>query len=193
MREQPLLINGHWVSGVDTFEVRDPFDQSRVGTVAVASRGAGRRGGVGRPRCDAPRLAGSRASRRAPHGESAGRRAGGRFRRRAPRGGRQTDLGGPAGGVAERSSTLRIGRRGSAPAPLGGDRAVRRNFTRASVPLALYHRRNHFGVVAAITPFNFPLNLVLHKIAPALAAGCAVVLKPSERDSRCPRGCSSRP
>jgi acyl-CoA reductase-like NAD-dependent aldehyde dehydrogenase len=38
-----------------------------------------------------------------------------------------------------------------------------------------------FGVVAAITPFNFPLNLVLHKVAPALAAGCAVVLKPSER------------
>jgi acyl-CoA reductase-like NAD-dependent aldehyde dehydrogenase len=36
-------------------------------------------------------------------------------------------------------------------------------------------------VVAAITPFNFPLNLVLHKVAPALAAGCAVVHKPSER------------
>ena len=36
------------------------------------------------------------------------------------------------------------------------------------------------GVVAAITPFNFPVNLVLHKIAPAIAAGCAVVLKPSD-------------
>ena len=35
------------------------------------------------------------------------------------------------------------------------------------------------GVVAAITPFNFPVNLVAHKIAPALAAGCAVVLKPA--------------
>src|ERR671936_49041 len=35
------------------------------------------------------------------------------------------------------------------------------------------------GVVGAITPFNFPLNLVAHKIAPALAAGCAVVLKPA--------------
>jgi acyl-CoA reductase-like NAD-dependent aldehyde dehydrogenase len=35
------------------------------------------------------------------------------------------------------------------------------------------------GVVAAISPFNFPLNLVAHKIAPALAAGCAVVLKPA--------------
>jgi acyl-CoA reductase-like NAD-dependent aldehyde dehydrogenase len=35
------------------------------------------------------------------------------------------------------------------------------------------------GVVAAITPFNFPLNLVAHKLAPALAAGCPVVLKPA--------------
>ncbi len=35
------------------------------------------------------------------------------------------------------------------------------------------------GVVAAITPFNFPLNLVAHKIGPALAAGCTIVLKPA--------------
>ena len=37
------------------------------------------------------------------------------------------------------------------------------------------------GVVAAITPFNFPLNLVCHKLGPAIAAGCPVVLKPSEK------------
>src|ERR671925_1637459 len=35
------------------------------------------------------------------------------------------------------------------------------------------------GIVGAITPFNFPLNLVAHKVAPSLAAGCAVVLKPA--------------
>lgn len=35
------------------------------------------------------------------------------------------------------------------------------------------------GVIAAITPFNFPLNLVLHKVAPAMAVGCPVVLKPA--------------
>ena len=39
--------------------------------------------------------------------------------------------------------------------------------------------RRPIGVVGAISPFNFPLNLVAHKIAPALAAGCAVVLKPA--------------
>jgi len=37
------------------------------------------------------------------------------------------------------------------------------------------------GIVAAITPFNFPLNLVVHKIGPAIAAGCAVVFKPSDK------------
>jgi acyl-CoA reductase-like NAD-dependent aldehyde dehydrogenase len=39
--------------------------------------------------------------------------------------------------------------------------------------------RRPIGVVAAISPFNFPCNLVAHKIAPALAAGCPVVLKPA--------------
>jgi len=39
--------------------------------------------------------------------------------------------------------------------------------------------RRPLGVVGAISPFNFPCNLVAHKIAPALAAGCPVVLKPA--------------
>jgi len=39
--------------------------------------------------------------------------------------------------------------------------------------------REPLGVVAAITPFNFPLNLAMHKIGPALAAGNAVVHKPA--------------
>jgi len=41
--------------------------------------------------------------------------------------------------------------------------------------------RQPIGVVGAISPFNFPLNLVAHKLAPALAAGCAVVLKPASQ------------
>jgi acyl-CoA reductase-like NAD-dependent aldehyde dehydrogenase len=40
-------------------------------------------------------------------------------------------------------------------------------------------RRVPLGPVAAITPFNFPLNLVAHKMAPAMAAGCSIVLKPA--------------
>ncbi len=40
-------------------------------------------------------------------------------------------------------------------------------------------QRRPIGVVAAISPFNFPLNLVCHKVGPAIAAGCPVVLKPA--------------
>jgi acyl-CoA reductase-like NAD-dependent aldehyde dehydrogenase len=41
--------------------------------------------------------------------------------------------------------------------------------------------RRPIGIVGAISPFNFPCNLVAHKLAPALAAGCAVVLKPASQ------------
>lgn len=43
-----------------------------------------------------------------------------------------------------------------------------------------YTRREPVGVVAALVPWNFPLAIALWKVAPALAAGCTVVLKPSE-------------
>jgi len=46
-----------------------------------------------------------------------------------------------------------------------------------------YTRREPIGPVSAITPFNFPLNLVAHKLGPAIAAGCPLVLKPSENTS----------
>lgn len=46
--------------------------------------------------------------------------------------------------------------------------------------LVVYTRREPVGVVAAITPWNSPLLLLTWKLAPALAAGCTVVVKPSE-------------
>lgn len=42
-----------------------------------------------------------------------------------------------------------------------------------------FTKRFPVGIIGAITPFNFPLNLALHKIAPALAVGCPIVVKPS--------------
>ncbi len=42
-------------------------------------------------------------------------------------------------------------------------------------------RRHPIGACSFITPFNFPLNLAAHKVAPAIAAGCPFVLKPAER------------
>jgi acyl-CoA reductase-like NAD-dependent aldehyde dehydrogenase len=46
-------------------------------------------------------------------------------------------------------------------------------------------RRFPAGPIASITPFNFPLNLVAHKVAPALAAGCSVVHKPPPQTPVC--------
>jgi acyl-CoA reductase-like NAD-dependent aldehyde dehydrogenase len=51
----------------------------------------------------------------------------------------------------------------------------------AGVGKLAFTLRVPIGIVGAISPFNFPLNLVAHKIAPALAAGCAVVLKPASQ------------
>jgi len=43
-------------------------------------------------------------------------------------------------------------------------------------------RRYPIGPVAGISPFNFPLNLAAHKVAPSIAAGCSIVLKPPSKD-----------
>lgn len=51
--------------------------------------------------------------------------------------------------------------------------------TPEELPREAYVKRFPVGVVLAITPFNFPLNLVAHKVAPAIAAGCPVILKPA--------------
>lgn len=52
--------------------------------------------------------------------------------------------------------------------------------TSAGAGKVAYIVHEPIGVIGAISPFNFPLNLVAHKIAPAVAAGCPVVLKPAE-------------
>jgi len=68
--------------------------------------------------------------------------------------------------------------------------AVARTLTGETVPLEAssvgagkigFVLRVPIGVVGAISPFNFPLNLVCHKLGPAIAAGCAVVLKPASQ------------
>ena len=68
--------------------------------------------------------------------------------------------------------------------------AEARTFTGEVVPLDAstagegrigFTLRKPIGVVGAISPFNFPLNLVAHKLAPAIAAGCPVVLKPASQ------------
>lgn len=80
---------------------------------------------------------------------------------------------------AERaSSTFRSA--ASEARKLAGE-AVPMDASPAGVGKLAFTERLPIGIVGAISPFNFPFNLVAHKVAPALAAGCAVVLKPASQ------------
>ena len=51
-------------------------------------------------------------------------------------------------------------------------------------PRKIFTMREPLKLVAAITPFNHPLNQVAHKLSPAIAAGAPVILKPSDKDRK---------
>lgn len=67
-----------------------------------------------------------------------------------------------------------------APTVLGAQ-SLPTNFNATSKGLEAWTLREPRGPLLAITPFNFPLNLALHKLIPALATGCPVILKPSPK------------
>ena len=70
---------------------------------------------------------------------------------------------------------------------IGEPHLLKGDFTDSAGPgIDMYSMRQPFGVVAGITPFNFPAIIPLWKMGPALASGNAMILKPSERDPSCP-------
>ncbi len=70
---------------------------------------------------------------------------------------------------------------------IGAPHLMKGEFTDGAGPgIDVYSMRQALGVVAGITPFNFPAMIPLWKIAPALAVGNAFILKPSERDPGVP-------
>ena len=70
---------------------------------------------------------------------------------------------------------------------IGAPHLLKGEFTDAAGPgIDMYSMRQALGVVAGITPFNFPAMIPLWKLGPALASGNAMILKPSERDPSCP-------
>jgi malonate-semialdehyde dehydrogenase (acetylating)/methylmalonate-semialdehyde dehydrogenase len=70
---------------------------------------------------------------------------------------------------------------------IGAPHMMKGEFTDGAGPgIDVYSMRQALGVVAGITPFNFPAMIPLWKIAPALACGNAFILKPSERDPGVP-------
>ena len=175
-----MFVAGKWVDKPEQIEVRNPFDGTVIDTVPKAdARPTSRRRwpaaveGARDHACDSADTSASRSCKRAA--ELIGQRQ--REARPADQHRRRQDPGrgrcSKSRARARRSSCRPKRPSGSAGEvlPLDGapGGAGKLGFT-LRVPC---------GVVAAITPFNFPLNLVCHKVGPALAAGNAVILKPA--------------
>lgn len=172
-----FLINGQWREEGREVEIRAPYDQRVIARV---------REGTGKHAEEAIAAAarGFEATRQLPTYE------------------RQRVLRAVAGQLGERKEEFAhtIAQEAGKPlkaARVEAERAVQ-TFTAAAeeagriygewLPLDLQEasagrwgivRRFPVGPVGAITPFNFPLNLVAHKVAPAMACGCSLVLKPA--------------
>jgi glyceraldehyde-3-phosphate dehydrogenase (NADP+) len=172
-----MFVAGHWVDKSQQIDVRNPFDSTLIDTVPKADEQDVDRALVGA-------VEGAHIMRAMPGYERAKilRKAAELMGQRSEQLGRliSTEEGKILGeGVFEVSraretmdlSAEEARRIGGEVLPLDGapGGAGKLGFT-LRVPC---------GVVAAITPFNFPLNLVCHKVGPALAAGNAVVLKPA--------------
>ncbi len=177
MRDQLLFLNGRWEQGVDTFEVRDPYDDELVGRVAVASPAQAVEAVTAAKNA---MLAGWPAAERADLLLEASRTIAARSADFAEL--LRAEAGKPISAarveVSRAVTTLRIASEEARRLP---SETVQFDEISPGVTPLGFTIPQPYGVVAAITPFNFPLNLVMHKVAPALAAGCAIVLKPSER------------
>ncbi len=175
--EYKLLIDGQWVDGGSTLEVKNKYSDETIGTVPTA-----RKEDVDTAIAAAERAEDVMADL------PAYKRAEILFRTATLIQERADDLAKTI--AAEAGKALKFAR-------AEVDRAVS-TFTIASeeakrlhgetIPLDAvpagegyfgFWTRRPVGVIAAISPFNFPLNLVAHKVAPALAAGNTLVLKPA--------------
>ncbi len=173
--DRKLLIDGDWVETGDWIEVRSPYSGDVVGRAAKAGR-------------EEARLAVDAAERAMRDPLPAHRRAEILARVAELLQERHDDVARTI--CAEAGKPMKAARVEAARAvstytmaavearKLAGE-VVPMDASQAGEGKLAFTLRLPIGVVGAISPFNFPANLVAHKIAPALAAGCAVVLKPA--------------
>jgi len=175
--EYKLFIDGQWVAGGPALEVRNKYTDEAIASVATA-RHEDVEAAIAAAERAAPLMAEMPAGRR---GEILARTA-------AQLRERRDDLARTI--AAEAGKALKFARaevdRGISTFTIASEEAKR--IHGETIPLDAvaagegffgYWTRRPVGVIAAISPFNFPLNLVAHKVAPALAAGNSVVLKPA--------------
>jgi len=172
-----LLIDGAWIETGDTVEVRSPFSGDVVGRVAKAGAEEARRAvDAAATALESPLPAHERAAILD--------RVAGLLRER------HEDMAQTI--CAEAGKPIKTARVEASRAvstytfaavearKLAGD-VVPMEASEAGEGKIAFTLRRPVGIIGAISPFNFPCNLVAHKLAPALAAGCPVVLKPASQ------------
>ncbi len=176
-RERKLLLDGEWVETGEWHEVRSPYSGEVVGRVARAGGAEAQRAVDAAARAMAdPLPAHARAEILDRTADLVAERQEEIARTICDEAGKPIKT---ARVEAERAvSTFRAA--AAEARTLAGD-VVPMDASPAGVGRVAYTTRLPIGVVGAISPFNFPFNLVAHKVAPALAAGCAVVLKPASQ------------
>jgi acyl-CoA reductase-like NAD-dependent aldehyde dehydrogenase len=177
MTEHKLLIDGEWVETGDWIEVRSPYSGDVVGRVAKGGAAEARRAVDAAARVLAEPLP---AHKRA---EILVKVAGGIGRRHEELA--QTisaEAGKPIKAARiEASRAMSTYTFAAAEARKLTGEMIAMDGAQAGEGKLGFTLRKPIGVIGAISPFNFPCNLVAHKIAPALAAGCPVVLKPASQ------------
>jgi acyl-CoA reductase-like NAD-dependent aldehyde dehydrogenase len=173
--ERKLFIDGGWVETGDWIEVRSPYSGDVVGRIAKAGASEARKAIDAAERAMQEPLP---AHRRA---EILVRVAGFLGRRHDEVARTISDEAGKPMKAArvEAQRAMSTYTFAAVEARKLAGELVPMDASQAGTGKLAFTLRRPIGVVGAISPFNFPLNLVAHKIAPALAAGCAVVLKPA--------------
>jgi len=175
--EKKLLVGGEWVETGDWVEVRSPYSGELVGRVAKAGAAEARRAiDAAEAAMQDPLPAHKRAEVLVRVAGYLGRRHEEVARTISAEAGKP--LKAARVEVSRAMSTFTLA--AVEARKLTGE-TVPMDASQAGAGKLAFTLRQPIGIVGAISPFNFPLNLVAHKVAPALAAGCAVVLKPASQ------------
>ena len=176
-QERKLLIGGEWIETGDWIDVASPYSGETVGHVAKAGADETRRAiDAAEEAMREPLPAHKRAEILVRVAGFLGRRHDEVARTISDEAGKPMK----AARVEARRAMSTYTFAAVEARKLGGE-MVPMDASQAGEGKLAFTLRRPIGVVGAISPFNFPLNLVAHKLAPALAAGCAVVLKPASQ------------
>ncbi len=175
--ERPLFVGGEWVETGDWLEVRSPYSGDVVGRVAKAGADETRRAIDAAERAmRKPLPAHKRAEILVRVVMQLGRRHDEVARLISDEAGKPMK----AARIEAKRAMSTYTFAAVEARKLAGE-MVPMDAAQAGEGKLAFTLRKPIGVVGAISPFNFPCNLVAHKLAPALAAGCAVVLKPASQ------------